>query len=47
MAWRRAVVSSHAPGPVGQAVARPALERGDERLLQRVLGEVEVAERAG
>jgi len=34
------------PGVVGQAIAGPSLERGDARLLERVLGEVEVAERA-
>jgi hypothetical protein len=29
-----------------ESVARPALERGDIRFLQRVLGERDVAERA-
>ena len=33
-------------GVVGDAVARPALERDHERLLHRLLGEVEVAEDA-
>ena len=34
------------PGPwsIGHAVERPALERDDDRLLQRVFGGVEVAE---
>jgi hypothetical protein len=31
-------------GVVGQPVARPALERRGERLLHRVLGEVEIAQ---
>jgi len=30
--------------PVGQALAPPPFERGDVRLLQRVLGEIEVAD---
>jgi hypothetical protein len=33
-------------GVVRDAVARPALERDDERVLDRLLGAVEVAERA-
>ena len=42
----RAVVTSHAPGLSGIAVARPALGRDRERLLRGFLGEVEVAEEA-
>ena len=42
----RAVVTSHAPGLVGHAVARPALGGDRERLLRGFLGEVEVAEEA-
>ena len=37
----------HAAGLAGHAVARPALERDRERVLDRLLGAVEVAQRAG
>ena len=30
---------------IGHAVHRPALQRGDDRLLERILGELEVAPR--
>ena len=40
----RAVETSHARGFRGTPSARPLLERGGEGLLQRVLGEVEVAQ---
>ena len=42
----RAVVVIHAAGVVRDAADRPRLERGDERVLDRLLGEVEVAEHA-
>ena len=42
----RAVRTIQAPGLSGSAVARPALERDHERVLDRLLGEVEVAEDA-
>jgi hypothetical protein len=34
-------------GVVGQAVARPALQRGQERVLDRLLGAVQITEDAG
>ncbi len=40
------VVTIHAAGLARHAVARPALERDHERVLHRLLGEVEVAEHA-
>ena len=46
MARLRAVVTIQAPGLRGSAVPRPALERGRERVLHGVLGELEVAEDA-
>ena len=46
MARLRAVVTSQAPGLVGDAVARPALGGDREGLLRGFLGEVEVAEEA-
>ena len=42
----RAVVTIHAPGLAGTPSLRPALRGDRERLLDSVLGEVEVAERA-
>ena len=39
----RAVVVIHAPGIGRDAALRPRLERADERVLDRLLGEVEVA----
>ena len=36
----------HAPGLAGHAPLRPDLESRDERVLDRLLGEVEVAEDA-
>ena len=42
----RAVVTIQAPGRARHAVARPALEGGRERVLHRVLGELEVTEDA-
>ena len=46
MARLRAVVVIQAPGLSGMPRCRPRLERGDERLLDRLLGEIEVAEDA-
>ena len=46
MARRRAVVISHAPGLVGNALFRPFLERRHQAVLDHLLGEVEVAEDA-
>ena len=43
---KRPVETSQARGLAGHAVARPLLERGRERVVQRLLGEVEVAEQA-
>ena len=42
----RAVVTSHAAGLVGNAVAGPAFGGDRERLLRGFLGELEVAEEA-
>ncbi len=46
IALLRATRVIQAPGIVGRAVSRPPLERDDEGLLHRLLGEVEVAEDA-
>ena len=43
----RAVVMSQEAGLVGHPVARPSLQRDGHRVLERVLGEVDVAEGAG
>ena len=34
------------PGILGHAVSRPALDGGDERIVERLFGAVEVAEQA-
>ena len=44
MALKRPADTSHARGFVRDAVARPLLERRAESVVQRLLGEVEVAE---
>ncbi len=46
MARLRAVVVIQAPGLSGHAPLRPCLERADERLLDGLLGQVEIADRA-
>ena len=43
MARRLAVAISHAPGLSGTPVARPLLERGDQRVLGQLLGQADVA----
>ena len=43
MARCLAVAISQAPGLSGTPVARPLLERGDERVLRQLLGEPDVA----
>ena len=46
IALKRPADTSHARGFAGHAVARPLLERRPERVVQRFLGDVEVAEQA-
>ena len=46
MALKRPVETSQARGLAGHALRRPALHRRRERLLQRLLGQIEVAEQA-
>ena len=43
IALRRAAVVIQAPGLAGLAVARPGGQRDGERVLERVLGQLEVA----
>ena len=43
---KRPAETSHARGLAGHAVARPLLDRGREGVVQRLLGQVEVAEEA-
>ncbi len=47
MAFRRATVSSQPPGLVGHAAVRPGADRFLERILDRLVGQIEVAELAG
>ena len=46
IALNRPADTSHARGLVGHAVARPLLDGGGERVVQRLLGEIEIAEQA-